>query len=248
MGVVDRSEDQDTAEPAERRSAPAFEALVFDFDGLILDTEVPEFQAWQEIFTAHDTVLDLEVWAQCIGSSDHGFDPYAHLAKACGREIDRAAVRSTRRARVRELVAVNSVLPGVEACLRDARAHGLKVGLASSSSIEWVGGHLSRLGLDGHFDTIKTSEDVRKTKPDPELYEVAVEALGVSPERAIAVEDSPNGLAAAKAAGLSCVVVPNALTGLLPLDGADMVLASLADIPLTELLLAVASSADSEPA
>jgi HAD superfamily hydrolase (TIGR01509 family) len=242
MVVVERSDVPDGAGQVDPRPAPEFDALVFDFDGLILDTEVPEFQAWQEIFAAHDAVLEIEVWAQCIGSSDHGWDPYAHLADLCGRSVDQAAIRTAKRARVHELVAANSVLPGVAEYLRDARAHGLKIGLASSSPLSWVDGHLRRLGLAAHFDTVKTSEDVRRTKPDPALYQVAVEALGVRPERAIALEDSPNGLAAARAAGLSCVVVPNAMTRHLPLDDADMVLSSLADVPLVELLHGVASS------
>ncbi|MEQ4208772.1 HAD family hydrolase [Actinopolymorpha sp. B17G11] len=244
---MERSEVQDGDGPAEPRpmpafEAPVFEALVFDFDGLILDTEVPEFQAWQEIFAAHDAVLEIEIWAQCIGSSDHGWDPYAHLADLSGRSVDRTAIRTAKRARVHELIAANPILPGVEAYLRDAREHGLKIGLASSSPLSWVDGHLRRLGLTEHFDTVKTSEDVRRTKPDPALYQVAVEALGVAPERAIALEDSPNGLAAARAAGLSCVVVPNAMTRQLPLHDADMVLTSMADMPLVELLRGVDSS------
>ncbi len=211
-------------------------ALVFDFDGLILDTEVPEFQSWQEIYAEHGARLDLEVWAHCIGSSDHGWDPYAHLGEACGRVIDREAIRAARRARVHELLESQPVLPGVEACLAEARGHGLGLAVASSSTRSWVEGHLTRLGLDGAFDVIRTSDDVRRTKPDPELYVSAVEALGVEPRDAIALEDSPNGIAAAREAGLFCVVVPNPLTRQLVVDGADLRLASLADMSLAELL------------
>ena len=215
-------------------------ALVLDFDGLMLDTEVPEFQSWQEIYAAHDAELSLETWARCIGSSDHGFDPYAHLEAACGQAVDRAAIRTRRRARMHDLLEGQPLLPGVEQLVTDARVHRVKVGLASSSSRDWVDGHLSRIGFLPRLDAIRTRDDVRTTKPDPELYLAAVDALGVAPSEAIAFEDSPNGIQAAKAAGLFCVVVPNQLTAGLDLQAADLMLPSLAAMPLADLLEHVA--------
>jgi HAD superfamily hydrolase (TIGR01509 family) len=214
----------------------AIRAVVLDFDGLMLDTEVPEFQSWQEIYADHDAELSLEIWAHCIGSSDHGFDPYAHLEAACGQAIDRAAIRVRRRARVHDLLADQPMLPGVEALVDDARTHGVKVGLASSSSRAWVEGHLRRLGFRHRLDALRTKDDVRTTKPDPELYVSAVAALGVASHEAIAFEDSPHGVHAAKAAGLYCVAVPNALTAGLDLRAADLRLPSLDAMPLAELL------------
>ncbi|WP_020576734.1 HAD family hydrolase [Actinopolymorpha alba] len=215
-------------------------ALIFDFDGLILDTEVPEFESWQAIFSAHDSVLRLEVWAQCIGSSDHGWDPYAHLEREYGKPVDRAVIKAARRAHCDQLIAAQTVLPGVEAYIHEARRRGLKVGLASSSSRRWVDGHLQRLRLHTYFDAIRTSDDVARTKPDPELYRVAAAALGVHPAQAIALEDSPNGVAAAKAAGLFCVAVPNQMTRQLPLDAADLRLPSMDAMPLNDVLFAAA--------
>lgn len=211
-------------------------AIVFDFDGLILDTEVPEFVCWQEIFAAHGAILPLDVWAQCIGSSDHGWSPYTYLAEVSGRTVDTDSIRAARRARVQDLIAAESILPGVEDCIREARRLGVRVGLASSSSRRWVAGHLQRLGFAEEFDVLKTSDDVRKTKPDPELYLAAVAALDVEPVEAIALEDSPHGIAAAKNAGLFCVAVPNQMTSQLDLGGADLRLGSLADMPLGEIL------------
>ncbi len=214
----------------------AIRALVFDFDGLVVDTETPEFQAWQEIFIDHGAVLELATWADVIGTTDHHFDPYAALEHATGRSVDRDAIRVSRRARIRELVSDQPVLPGVEDYLRQARDHGLRIGLASSSSRKWVHGHLAERGLLGYFDTVRTGDEVEHTKPDPTLYRVAAADLGVDPARAIALEDSPNGVAAAKRAGLFCVVVPNALTRQLDLAEADLRVDSLANLPLTELL------------
>ena len=107
--------------------------------------------------------------------------------------------------------------------------------MASSSTGEWVAGHLGRLGLLDHFDAICTREDVAKVKPDPELYRLAVARLGAEPGEAMALEDSPNGITSAKAAGLFCVAVPNALTGQMELGHADMQVATLAELSLADI-------------
>jgi HAD superfamily hydrolase (TIGR01509 family) len=137
------------------------------------------------------------------------------------------------------LILEQPVLPGVLDYLEGARRLGLRVGLASSSSCEWVLGHLSRLGLLNYFHEIRASEDVKRTKPDPALYLQVLHGLGVPAEQGVALEDSPNGILAAKRAGLFCVAVPNALTRRLPLDHADLRLESLADLPLESLLVEV---------
>jgi HAD superfamily hydrolase (TIGR01509 family) len=214
-------------------------ALIFDFDGLILDTEVPEFQSWQEVYQRHGGRLCLETWATCIGTASEVFDPHAHLEAQLGRALDRDTIRAICRQRRDELLARQPVLPGVHEYLADAKRLGLQVGVASSSSRAWVTGHLSRLGLIGHFASIRCADDVLRTKPDPALYQTVVTALGLRPEQAIALEDSPNGILAAKRAGLFCVAVPNALTRQLPLDHADLQLTSLADLTLDRLLTTV---------
>lgn len=211
------------------------EALIFDFDGLIIDSELPDYEVWQEIYRAHGCDLAFDDWAQGIGSMDT-FDPYSHLEAQLGRPIDRAAVRADRQRRYHEMVVRQPILPGVEAYLADARRLGLKLAVASSSSRSWVAGHLARLGLDRYFDCLACGDEVARTKPDPAVYQAALRGLGTPPARAIALEDSPNGVLAAKAAGMRCVVVPNPLTRLLPFEGADLRLQSLADLPLTHLL------------
>jgi HAD superfamily hydrolase (TIGR01509 family) len=211
-------------------------ALVFDFDGLILETETPIFQSWQELYRDYGLELRLEQWIANVGTAEEMFDPLANLERQLGHPIDREVELPRRRRRELELVQAQPILPGVRDYLESARKLRLKIGLASSSPCEWVVGHLERLGLIGYFEAIVASDDVARTKPDPALYRTAVEWLKVNPEQAVAFEDSLNGLIAAKRAGLRCVVIPNALTRHLSLEQADLRLNSLAEMPLEELL------------
>ena len=210
-------------------------ALVFDFDGLILETEGPIYQSWRELYAAYGIPLPLEIWGKIIGTSDH-FDVFGELERQVGRKLDREALTARQKERETTLVLQQAVRPGVEQYLKDARRLGLKVGLASSSSCQWVTGHLERLGLLPYFDRICARDDVRLTKPDPELFQLAVRWLGVEPHQAVAIEDSPNGILAAKRAGLYCLAVPNELTRQLSLDLADLRADSLEDLPLEQLL------------
>jgi HAD superfamily hydrolase (TIGR01509 family) len=210
-------------------------ALVFDFDGLILETEGPIYQAWREIYAGYGIPLPLETWGQIIGTSDH-FDIFEELERQVGRRLDRSAHVARQKQREAALIEQQPIRPGVEQYLCDARRLGLKVGLASSSTCGWVTGHLDRLGLLSYFDCIRAREDVTLTKPDPELYASAVRELGVAPHEALALEDSPNGILAAKRAGLYCLAIPNELTRQLSLDLADLCLDSLANLPLEQLL------------
>jgi HAD superfamily hydrolase (TIGR01509 family) len=209
--------------------------IVFDFDGLILDTEVPVYDAWQELYGEHGHELPLETWAQCIGTADT-FDPCADLSHRVGIPLDAAALRRRHRARTDVLIAAQRVLPGVIEVLEEARALGLTLAVASSSSRSWVEGHLERLGLIDRFQAIRCAGDVPRVKPDPALYRAVLEATGIPAADAVALEDSPNGVLAAKRAGLACVAVPNALTARLDLGAADLRLTSLAEVPLPTLL------------
>jgi HAD superfamily hydrolase (TIGR01509 family) len=211
-------------------------ALIFDFDGLILDTESPEFQAWREVFAANGHELRPDLWADLIGRPRTYFDMYAYFKELNGPLTDLEALRKDRRARVIELVLGQPVLPGVREYLREARRLGLKIGLASSSGGDYVRGHLKRLELFDYFDATKCFEDTALHKPEPEPYLAVLDAIGVAPHEAVAFEDSPNGVAAARAAGIYCVAVPNPVTECLALDHADLCLKSLADEPLRRLL------------
>jgi HAD superfamily hydrolase (TIGR01509 family) len=211
-------------------------AVIFDFDGLILETELPAFQAWQEIYREYNCELPLAEWVACVGGTVQDFDPCKYLETLSGRAIERVAIEARRRQRQLELVARQEALPGVENYLSAARGLGLKVGLASNSSRAWVAGHLKRLGFFGQFDCMICGDDVTHAKPDPELYLSALDALAIPASQAIAFEDSPNGVRAARTAGIFSVAVPNVITRELPLDHADLRLESLAAQPLTDVI------------
>ena len=213
--------------------------IIFDFDGLLVDTEIPAFESWREIYADYGCELPLAVWATCVGGSGAEFDACDYLAAQTGRTLDRAALHQRRAQRKGELVAGLPLLPGAHEVIHAARRLGLRLGLASSSSHPWVEGHLERLGVRGHFDQIACREDVARVKPDPELYRTVLARLGLQPDEAFVLEDSPNGIIAAQRAGLFSIAVPNPLTGQLPLDHADLRLTSLADLPLEQLIALV---------
>ena len=209
--------------------------VVFDFDGLILDTEVPVYDVWQAIYGEHGHTLEFARWAECIGTADT-FDPCAHLESLLGRSVDAGALIRHHRTRTDALIAAQPVLPGVRDYVEDARRLGVRLGVASSSSRRWVEGHLTRLGLREHFEVVRCADDVARVKPDPALYLAVLEATGVAAHQAVALEDSPNGVRAAKRAGLACIAVPNPLTAQLDLAEADLRLGSLAELTLAELI------------
>ena len=210
-------------------------ALVFDFDGLILETEMPALQSWMEIYREYGHEVPIDRWHTYLGS-DRGFEPVEHLAALVGEGLDREATQRRRDRRKDELIAALDVMEGVRDYIGDARRLGLRLAIASSSSRAWVLGHLERLGLATGWDVVRTRNDVARTKPAPDLYLSTVEALGVRPCEALALEDSPNGIAAAKSAGLSCIAVPNALTEGMDLSGADLRIRALSATPLEAVL------------
>ena len=215
------------------------QGIIFDFDGVILDTEMSAYETWLEIYQEYGCDLPFSTWAICIGGSPQLFDPCAYLEEQIGRPVPREALRLRRRQRHIEVISTQLAMAGVEETIRDAKRLGLKLGVASSSTHEWVDGHLARLGLLDSFDSIKCREDVALTKPDPALYQGVLDELGLQGEQAIALEDSPNGITAAQRAGMFCVAIPNPVTAQLPLEHADLHLRSLSDIPLEQLLATV---------
>ena len=216
-----------------------FKAIVFDFDGLIVDTEVPEYEAWLGIFRSYGVDLPLSVWTPHIGGGYDGFDIYAHLAELTGRPIDRNELRRRRRAEFAELFKHAVPLPGVEDYITTAQDRGIRIGIASSSPRSWVNPKLEQIGLSDAFDTIVCSDDVGSAKPDPASYLKALADLGVTSDETFALEDSPTGVQGAKNAGLLCVAVPGVMTQDRSFDHADMHIESLADVPLEELMEAL---------
>ena len=214
-------------------AARRLQGLVFDFDGLICDTETSSFETAREIYAEHGVDLTVEQWQSRIGT--HGRHWLADLESEIGPLPDREELSARRQLVHHEQLLREQALPGVAAFTERAVSIGLRLAVASSSSLGWVRGHLERLALLDRFSAISTSEDGVPAKPDPEVYRRAIDAIGVDASAAIAFEDSPNGIAAAKAAGLYCIAVPNRMTSSLDLTAADRVVESFLELDLDHL-------------
>jgi HAD superfamily hydrolase (TIGR01509 family) len=212
-------------------------ALILDFDGLILDTESTDFESWRVVYESHGAPLPREEWVNAIGTDGKAFDPVARLIELTGRALRADVLRDARRQVRDALVERLEPLPGVVAWLEEARRHGMKLAIASSSPRSWVEEHLGRAELRHHFAELVTAEQVPRVKPDPALYEKALSVLGLRPDEALAVEDSPHGVAAARAARLTCVAVPGPMTKGCDFAAANLLLGSLSERTLEDVMI-----------
>ena len=215
-------------------STKRVDALIFDFDGLILDTEGPGFRAWTELYASHGCALPFDKYSACIGTIG-GFDLHAYLEDQSGRSFDRLELEKDCIARWLTLMNEQQPLPGIAACISSAKQRGIKLAIASSSTENWVTNNLRKFDLLEQFDAVCTRDYVTAVKPDPALYLLALERLGVEAGSAIAFEDSPPGILAAKRAGIFCIAIPNPLTKDLPLDLADRRLRSIEEFSLDDV-------------
>ena len=210
------------------------EALVLDFDGLILDTETSEFETVRDVYASFGFALTVDQWTDRIGTNSRPW--LDELDELVGGLPDREEVRERRVIAHHERILTEAILPGVESLLGEATERGLALGVASTSSYDWVGGHLERLGLLHHFSCVACRNEQLRPKPAPDVYLHACAELGVTPAVAVAFEDSAHGVKAASAAGLRVVAVPSHLTRSLDFGDADLVLGSLAEVSLDDLL------------
>jgi HAD superfamily hydrolase (TIGR01509 family) len=214
-------------------------ALIFDFDGLILDTETPDYQVWKTIYREHGFELPDEEWGKIIGGLGlSNFDAAEHLSLLSQGRLDSVSLRDRHRSENYALIHTQPILPGVLNYIHDAKRLGLKLAIASSSPHSWVDTHAQRLGIYEYFDKIICADDIAvgRTKPNPDLFLTALERLKLPKHEAIVFEDSPNGVKAAQAAGIFVVAIPNPVTSLLSIENANLTLTSLADLSLVELL------------
>lgn len=204
-------------------------AIVFDFDGTIADTEWPIFEVARAAFRAHGLDMRLEDWVGSIGRADNRTLPEL-IEDALGEPPDPTIIERARADREgwNERMVMN---PGVDRVIDAATAAGIPLAVASSSPTAWVEPHLERLELIHHFVAIRTRDHVDRGKPAPDLFLSAAAALDIDPEACLAIEDSKHGCASAKAAGMTCVVVPNRITILDRPTDADLILDSLHDFP-----------------
>jgi len=214
-------------------------ALIFDFDGLILDTETPEFHVWQNIYQEHGFELPPDEWGKIVGGYGlSNFDAAEHLSLLAQERLDSVSLRARHRLESHTMILAQPLLPGVLDYIHDAKRLGLKLAIASSSPHSWVDMHAKRLGIFDQFDVIICADDVGagRTKPNPDLFLLALNQLKVQKNEAVVFEDSPNGVKAAQSAGIFVVAIPNPVTSLLPFQGVDLMLTSLSDLYLPGLL------------
>ncbi len=202
-----------------------------------MDTESAIFESWRELYVEHGHPLTVERFSACIGSDfSEAYDPMRDLEKLTGKVFDWRAEDARRETRVRELLSAAGALPGVSARLAEAGALSVPCSIASSSPHHWVHGWLEKLELRHHFMNLSTRERVARIKPEPDLFLHALEMLGLDADEAVIFEDSLNGLRAARAAGIRCIVVPGPMTRHLDFTGAWRVVESLDQVSVADLI------------
>jgi HAD superfamily hydrolase (TIGR01509 family) len=216
-----------------------FDAVVSDFDGLILDTETPLYQAWHRTFAQYGVnPIPLDEWNQSLGRADDDpllIDPIDRLLDAVGPGLSVQEAQQTRRRHRDELLSGQDLRPGIIGLLDEADQLRVPIALASSSPIDWIERHLAPRELLSRFAAVSCAGNGVPGKPDPAVYLAACAAVNATPRRSLAFEDSPNGATAAKDAGMFCVVVPNQLGAELDFSHADHVQDRLSDASLTSL-------------
>lgn len=210
--------------------------IIFDFDGLICDTESTELHAWEKLYEDYGVPFPFDEYQKTIGAVHNDETPLRPLKDSLRDQINLSEAREKLHKYHKELNEIEPLRTGVLDYLKDAKIMGLKIGLASSSPLSWVGFHLDRLGIREYFDCIRTFDHVHKTKPDPQLFLLTLECLNLAPIETIALEDSFNGVLAAKSAGLITVAIPNPVTRRFNFEKADLILSSLEEMALDELI------------
>ena len=214
---------------------PALRAVLFDFDGTLWDSETAVFGVFAELYREHGHELTLPTWSAAIGTLG-GFDPYASLHELVGDGFETDDIRQRTEARIRAAVQEVPLRRGVEAILRQLDDARVPRALVSSDRSEWLVTNLERLGWpDGWAAMVCADGDAARAKPNPHLYEAAIEVLDVPASQTFAIEDSPNGIRAAKAAGVRCLCVPNEATVGLDLSEADLVVPTLEGLSVDDL-------------
>jgi HAD superfamily hydrolase (TIGR01509 family) len=214
----------------------AIDAVFVDFDGVLWDSEVAALDSWREMYAEHGQALSFDAFVTSLGTVG-GVDLVADLERLIGAPLDRKDVELRRWERKMELVRQLKPRPGILGYIAEARESGLAVAVVSTDDMDWIMTGLTMLGLHDAFDFVECADgDSTRAKPSPALYLSALARLDLSSHEAVAIEDSPNGIHAAKNAGLFCLCFANAVTRRLDLSEADVVVDSLEDFPLSKLI------------
>ncbi len=201
--------------------------LIFDFDGVLVDTEWAIYQSWVRLYAREGQVIDILTYAPCLGAGYSHWDPAAHLEKLTGRRYDWAVETPARQAQIEADLAEMGLMPGALELLDWCAEQGIGLTVASSSSRRWVQGWLERLGIFDRFTGTFCRTDGYAVKPDPALFLAAQHCLGLPKEQCLIIEDTENGTLSAANAGIPCVAIPNRMTAACDFSRATFRAASL---------------------
>ena len=219
-------------EASELLASSKTKAVLFDFDGLIMDSEWPIYESWQRVFEAEGKTLAVETYVQCIGSDFDTWSPEKYLEELTGKEFDWPVINARRQVELEaDLVGVRP-LPGVRELMEKLTSgHGerKKLAVVSSSSHRWVDMWLEKLDLAHFADEVVCKGDAPRIKPAPDLYLEAVRRFSMNPEECLVLEDSLNGVKSGNSAGCITIAVPSRLTSCIDFTEADLVISSLTD-------------------
>jgi HAD superfamily hydrolase (TIGR01509 family) len=205
-----------------------FDAIIFDHDGTLIDTEDADFRACQILYQELGAPFKPERWAALVVGSTNGYDVlFAELVRWRGNGLTQADLWQ----RLRELWQVTyaevKLVPGAARLVADLRATGYPLAVASASNRDWLVRWLTKFDLVDYFQVLAGGDNVNQSKPAPDVYLFAAAQLGIKPERCLVFEDSLTGVQAAKSAGMTVVAVPSHLTRRLDFSRADEVIEGL---------------------
>ncbi len=204
-------------------------AVLFDFDGTLVDTEWAIYRTWLETFQNFGQDLPIEVYVQCIGSDFDTWSPKIHLEELTGQKFDWESMDQLRNEKIRASLREQGAIEGAQGVL-DVLRDQVRLAVVSSSSHDWVDGWLARLELDTYFEQTTCRGDAPRIKPAPDLYLQSAKTLNLRPKDCLVIEDSVNGVQAAKRAGMQVYAIPNQITIVSDFSEADGVFGTLDEL------------------
>ena len=217
-------------------------AIIFDFDGVLLDTESAIFDSWATLYEREGCTLTREEYAPCLGADYSHWNPASHLESLTGKVYDWSAENAMRQTAIEKTLSSMGLMPGAAELLAWSKTHGIRMVVASSSSRRWVAGWLTRLQIDTYFERLFCRTDGYAVKPDPSLFLASLRYLDLPASDCMIIEDSENGVLAARNAHIPCCAVPCSMTSSGDFSSADELYRDL-----NSLLSSLQSVATSRP-
>ena len=186
--------------------------IIFDFDGVLVDTEWAIYQSWVHLYAREGQEISIATYSPCLGAGYSHWDPAKHLENLTGKSYDWDKETPARQAMLEADLERMGLMDGAAELLDWCAEQGIPVTVASSSSRRWVQGWLEKLGIYSRFAGVFTRTDGYAVKPSPALFEAAQQCMGLRKDDCLIIEDSENGTIAAQNAAIPCVAIPNRMT------------------------------------